>query len=80
MSKMRPIYLCSAASNLVSETPNKAIKFIEELFYVHLYKNIESKFCNTTLLDLYKLCLPHDKVPLFCNRMWQMLSFLEVLH
>jgi hypothetical protein len=45
----------SAASNLVSETPSKAIKFSEELFYVHLYKNIESKFCNTTLLDLYNL-------------------------
>jgi len=67
MSKVWPIYLCSAARNLVSDTPNKAIKFSEELFYVHLHKNIESRFCNTTLLDLCKLCLPHDKFPLFCN-------------
>jgi hypothetical protein len=74
MSKMRPVYLCSVGSSLVSDTPNKAIKFSEELFYVHLYKYIESKFYNTTLLNLYKLCLPHDKFPLFCNHMWQMLS------
>jgi hypothetical protein len=70
---MWPIYLFDAACHLVSATPNEDIKFVE-LFYLHSYKNLESGFCNTTLLYFYKLTWPHGKFPLFCNLIWQLLS------
>jgi len=78
---MQPFYLCNAAHKLIPETWIKT----HEIWWMiilasFMQKRKKNLFCNTTLLDFYKLYLPHDKSSVLINHAQQMISLPQSIY